>query len=318
MNPERKVVCGGLISAETLRRYPFLEEFAIHHINGAVVSAGGEEIVVKRKNVAVVLDRTVMFRGMLERAASAGAELHFRRWEGGDGYLVGADGATSSLRPLVTKQKVSYVLGVQAELPWEGEEDLVRVDFGPWSDVFFGWVIPLGNGRAHVGLGLSLERSSEAKTRLKLYGKYLGLPVERFEARLIPVSPPLRRVAKGKVFLVGDAAVHTKASTGGGIAYGFRGIDLLVEAVEKGDPSLYNRLHRVSIYPRLFLHWLVHRFYNSVDLPSLLRSVKELGLEKELSKRGSMDDPLFLLSPVFLKLIPRTFFPSGRTPPGRP
>ena len=134
------------------------------------------------------------------------------------------------------------------------------------------------------------------------------------------MSKPLKRVAKGNVVLVGDAAVHTKASTGGGLAFGLKGAELATEAIsrylgENISLEYYNTLHRRYIRSKLLLHWAIYRIYTSVNMEDIIRSIRERGLENEISKRGKMDDPSFFLSPAFLPLISRIFVPFLRTLP---
>ena len=322
-DPNRHVVCGGLVSNETLLRFSFLEEFAINRIDGAIVSAGNEELTLERRGVAWVLDRDGMFREMIESAASSGVKLKKEAWRPEKGHgkvLVGADGALSSIRPLVTEEKPTFILGYQGRASWREDDHLVRVDFGEWSPNFFGWVIPLGDGTAHVGVGLPLDRSGSAHQYLLKYANHLGVDVKNEEGRLIPVSKPLKRVSRSNVLLVGDAAVQVKASTGGGLAYGLRGAELAAKVINRylggdGDLRRYEVLHRKKILPKLKLHWFIHRLYNEVDLSELIRYLKEGGLVEELEKRGSMDDPSFFFSPRFFPLIFRTFAPFVRTLP---
>ncbi len=314
-NPKRHVVCGGLVSNETLLENPFLEEYAVHRIDGAVITAGEKELTVERRGVAWVLDRDEMFQGMIERAVAEGATLVPRAWKDNteQRVLVGADGATSSIRPLVTEERATLLLGYQAEIPWKEDDHLVRVDFGPWSDIFFGWVIPLGNGRAHAGIGLSLNTSGEARERLRSYLKFLGVKARRVrpEGRVIPVSRPLRRVVREDVLLVGDAAVHTKASTGGGIRFGLKAIHYAAPVIVRylggeGKVEEFNRIHGKELYPSLKLHWAVHRFYNSTsreELGEILEWAEESGFRERLEKEGQMDDVRSLLTPSLIVRI---------------
>ncbi len=322
-NPNRHVTCGGLVSNDTLLDFPFLEEYVINRIDGAIISAGEESITVERRGVAWVLNRDEMFRGMIESAVSSGVEVKEEVWtpEKGSGrVLVGADGALSSVRSLVTSENPTYILGYQGIARWKEDDHLVRVDFGEWGPNFFGWVIPLGDGAAHVGVGVPLERSGLAHQLLLKYANYLGVEVKKEEGRLIPVSRPLKMVARGNTLLIGDAAVHVKASTGGGLAYGLKGAATAAEVInrflgDEGKLEEYNTVHRKHFLPKLKLHWFIHRFYNEADLPNLLKQLQEGGLVEELSKKGSMDDPSFFLSLRFLPLIFRTFGPFVRTLP---
>ncbi len=298
----RHVICGGLVNRKSIRRFG-LKNYVINWVDGAIVTAGEEELEINKKRVAGVLDRDAMFRGILEEAEAAGVSVMYKTWRGErGGVLVGADGAASSLRKEVTDRRVNYILAVQART--EYDSDKVRVDFGPWSPSFFGWIIPLGDGTSHIGVGIPPSEGRGWKKYLNMYASFLQLSYWNPEARIIPISPPLWTVKRRNVYLLGDAAVQTKATTGGGITYGLSAAHLLARDILNGED--YNILHRRYIYPRLLLHWFIHKILYSLPLPLLLRWIKENYLS--VLSTADMDDPFTIMHPKLLTFIPQTFF----------
>ena len=306
-------VCGGLVSAETVRENPFMEPHVLHTINGARIHAGRETLEVWRRNVAYVIDRASMHREIIERAESAGAEIHLgERGPRGDGtVLVGADGVLSTVRRSLGLKAPAYIIGAQVDVRGEFD-DAVDVYFLPNVD-FFAWVIPTDDGHARAGLATSgdpvpLLRAFLRRLRLRRVGEIRGRP--------IPVDAPLRRVVYGNTALVGDAVPHTKATTGGGIRYGLLAARSLVNAIHgffsTGTLFPYQSYHLRQLYPRLSLHYLLRRWFGRVT-EETLRRAKDAGLDEALSRYGSMDDPFFALRPSVWWAIARTFSPFVHT-----
>ena len=278
-------------------------------INGARIHAGNETVVVERKGVAYAFDRHTLDSALLERAESAGAEVLLERRWGGEraDVVVGADGFSSSVRASLGLPAPRYVMGAIG---------FVRGSFDSFVDIyldadlapgFFAWVIPRSEKIAEIGLAVDSRHSAEVLGRLRIFARRFGFKhPEILGARPIPVDRPRPRVVFGNTLLVGDAAVQTKATTGGGISYGLLAAERLAGAVVSDDLYSYQRFHHSYIYPRLFAHWLGRKYLNNVDSEKLLRLVHDYGLEKELSLRGDMDDPFFLLSPKFPLFIFRS------------
>jgi len=304
--PGEDAVCGGLVNGRVVKRYKFLREAEVWRIDGAVIRAGGEELVVERKGVASVVDRGLMHRILIEEAQARGVKLVRSKYYRAEGPVVAADGALSIFRRYVTKKEPEYILALQGTAPW-GQENYVYVDFGPWAPGFFGWVIPTGE-QARIGIGVPLELAGRARHLLLTYAKYLGTDIKKIGGRVIPLGP-LPRVAGNNIFLVGDAAATTKATTGGGISLGLQWIDILVDNLE-GD---VNRAYRISIYPKLLLHRIMRHFILKMGAENILPVVGEM--KAFLEKRGDMDDPFSLLGAPLLKTIFRSVFRALHIPP---
>ncbi len=309
-----EAVCGGLVSAETVRENPFMEPHVLLTVNGARIHAGRETLEVLRPRVAYVLDRAALHRELIERAGSAGAEVRLgeRGPKRDAAVLIGADGVLSTVRRSLGLGTPAYVMGAQVEVRGRFD-DLVDVYFLPNID-FFAWIIPLDEKHARAGLATRGDpvpplRAFLRRLRLRRAGEIRGRP--------IPVDTPLRRVVFGTTALVGDAVPHTKATTGGGIRYGLLAARALVEATHRffstGILSPYQSFHTRYLYPRLSLHYLLRRWFGRIT-EETLRRAKDAGLADVLSRFGSMDDPFFVLNPRVWWAIARTFSPGAHIP----
>ncbi|NPA76710.1 MAG: NAD(P)-binding protein [Candidatus Diapherotrites archaeon] len=305
-------VCSGLLSSNTVKRFG-LKRVARHSVDGARIHAGSEQILVRRRNVAYVFDRAELDGYLYDLALSSGANVFLGKRIGrvpkGD-IIVGADGAGSFIRSACFKSNVRTVLGAIA---------YVRGTFDRYVDVyldpklapeFFAWLIPRGEDEAEIGLALPPRMSASLLPRLSAFARKLGFNSYVLQGvRPIVVSPPLLRVVRGNCAIVGDAAAHVKATTGGGISYGLRAADVLSTAIVHGGLDQYQRWHRSWALPRLYVHYAARKWLNHVDAEHVLRVLRERGFEYSLSKSGDMDDPLFLFSPRYLGLISQIVSP---------
>ncbi len=285
--PRKDVVCTGLVSRETLYLSTFLRKAVIQKVHGAMIEYKGEEVVVERKGVAVVLDRTGLERILHDVLEERGI-LVKGVWKEGGEVVIGADGANSSVRKLVTSRKVNTYIGAYTYIGGEG--DYVRVILEREG---FLWEVPRGSV-TEVGFFSPRRLREYYEKRIR---KRWRVSVDRY--RVIPVDKPLWRVRRRRVFLVGDAAVHTKATTGGGIHYGLLAARELVRDMEG-----YESFHRKVIYPRLLTHYLIRRLYNAVGPSPFFRLLEVF--RDSVEKRGSMDDPFSFFMPQTYVLYERT------------
>ena len=140
--------------------------------------------------------------------------------------MVGADGATSRVARRAGWPPIETVPLVQAivRFPKDYPPDTTRVWFVPDDTPYFYWLIPESPERAALGIigeghetARCLARFLEKKQMKPLEWQGARIPVYR---RWVPVK---RRVGKGEVYLVGDAAAQVKVTSVGGIVTGFRG-----------------------------------------------------------------------------------------------
>jgi geranylgeranyl reductase family protein len=252
------VQCAGLISKRALEISRAPSMVVLNRLNGAVVYAPGENILrlEGKKVYALVIDRLAFDRSLAEQAKGAGAEMicgmravkfayvpegilvETKNGEGESCFfsgrlLIGADGHNSAVarwlglhRPL---EKV-FLYAAEVLLPERG---------GRMAHIFldrclapgwFGWIFPVGDNRARVGMGCSplVAENREESPRLlfnRLIARYpllfREMKVLQNTSGVIPIGF-LRQTYAAHVLLAGDAAAHTKPVSGGGLYLGLR------------------------------------------------------------------------------------------------
>jgi digeranylgeranylglycerophospholipid reductase len=239
---EEPSACAGLISPRTLSVLGASEACVIRRIRGVTFHApgGGALSVQATSDRALVVDRSVLERELLARAAEAGADVRLGTTAAGwrDGVvrfdspggeetascavLVGADGPESQVASWAGLQAASRGLRavqVEIELPPQGAAD-VHVFVGRRvAPGFFAWSIPAQDGRFRVGLAVSHGVNPAPHVEALLAARFPeGRVVSRIEG-VIPVPPGGDIVGDG-VLLVGDAAAQVKPLSGGGLYFG--------------------------------------------------------------------------------------------------
>jgi len=246
----RPVHCAGLVSTDvfTQLKLPINDEVVINRIDGAEFFLNHDSFRIKRKDVAVVIDRE-----RFDRALGEGLNINFNtRFVGiekeGKGYLIetdkgeryadiviGAEGANSLLRKAVGfKEDIEYLRGVQFRMRYDKcDKNFVQVYL---KNPFFAWVIPEGDNIIRAGIisdnpyhdliGFLKERSIEGE----ILEKFAGVA-------------PLGKcsIQNGNLVLVGDAACQLKPLTHGGIYYGMRCAEMLVYCILQNKLGEYER-----------------------------------------------------------------------------
>ncbi len=137
--------------------------------------------------------------------------------------------------------------------------------FIPDDTPYFYWLIPESSDRG--ALGLIGEDSQETRRCLERFLEKRHFTPLAFQGARIPVYngwvPVERRLGRGSVFLVGDAAGQVKVSTVGGIVTGFRGALGVSEAILHGGRSRELRALRRELNIHLPIRRSLHRFKQS-------------------------------------------------------
>ena len=313
--------CSGLISktgADSLKLN--LESCLQNEIKGAhIYSPNGTKITIKRPGtVAYVVNRERFDQALAKTAHNKGIEINTgqklidvrknslflesnRRGELKKAeFVVGADGVNSTVRHLIgiKSDKNSFIHSVQAVCTGDFDDKMVEVYLGDYAKGFFGWVVPIDKTHAKVGLGCRLGDSISKNFEQFVSEKVKPLTIGKINSALIPYGLPLEGIQKENMAIVGDAAFHTKATSGGGVIFGMKAANILADAIaqhikSKTPMNIYEK-NLAEINRELKMHWKVRQYVNSLSneqMDKMIMKLKEKGIEEFLQMEGDMDNP---------------------------
>ncbi len=306
--------CSGLISKsglESLSPYVDYRKVQLNFITSARIISGKQEFAIRPKSeTAVLISRQGLDTLAAERFVQEGGKLQLgkkvtRNFEANS--IIGADGPASAVADYFCFPKIrSYVASMQGNFRYrcsDSHQTEVYLSSKEFPG-FFGWVIPISEEQAKIGLGVALPKHPLAYYRRFL--KSLGVsskPSYEFAA-VIPTSVR-RKTAMQKagysILLAGDAAGQVKATTGGGIFFGAQCGYLAGK--HASQPAKYESEWREKYGLDLALHRHFRTLLNfggGQPHPLFLSAAKALFFEDLLSEQGKMDRWGSMLSPSVL------------------
>lgn len=329
--------CAGLLSLSGLRslKLQLPRDVILNTVHAArIYSPSGNSLLIERgRREAVVVDRRKFDMWLAERAVDQGAimrtnaQVQSLKLEDDKvtGVLARQEGATSEYRAAIvinaegvvgrlsksvglpSLPKASKYPAYQYEmLGVEVDDDVVEMYYGRQvAPGFFAWIIPLGEGRARVGLAAF----NAAKTRLSAVIKHHSImskrlskaSIERGWGGTVLVGMPTKRTFMSGMLVAGDAAGMVKATTGGGVIFGgMTGTiagKIASSAISKKDCSerylkQYQLVWRSLFMKNLRAMYLVQRALSSLSdegMDALVKGASELGLLRAVEREGDMD-----------------------------
>ena len=330
--------CAGLVTPRTLELAGVTDGLVINEVRGGFVNSplgtrlplGGDRLR------AVVIHRQRLDQLLADAAQRAGAEL----WTGArlaglerqpntlallvnrrgrshalrTRLLIGADGAQSrvagwlGLKTCLEERLVG--LGAEAKLDTE-RQDFLEVFVGnSIAPGFFGWVIPLGGGRARIGIATGdgghpvryLGRLLESFPRM-----FAGAQLGRLYGGVIPLMRP-HRIYGDNAMLVGDAAGQVKPTSGGGIYTGLVGARhcaqvaaraLTEDDLSRRSLSRYQKAWGKQMSREFARGWDLRRIFLALDdreLDGLISIFRSQRLRRLAEQHGDIDFPSQLFS----------------------
>ncbi len=299
------VKCSGHISVtglEKMSEHINYKPAVQNSITTAHIRAGKQLFVIKNQGgpKSLVLDRAKLDAICAAAAEKEGAVLSLNskaRMPYEADCIIGADGPASSVAQAFGFPKISrFVSCFQAEFDYQCEDvHAVEVLLSEKNyPGFFGWVIPITNERARIGLGVEMPHISKRAFDGML--SEFKLEYSKCESCLSGVIPIAARAktagtfGKKKVCLVGDAAGQVKASTGGGIFFASQ--CGLLAGKNAATPEKYESQWRGAFGTDLLMHSLLHdAFARSGDggAALMLSLGKTFMFDALLSECGEMD-----------------------------
>ncbi len=309
----KPVQCAGIVSKNLAKIIKIDDKFVVNKVKGArIYSPNNEFFEVKGSEIeGFVLDREKFDRYWVEKAVDGGAELFlnhrfiennenelkFEKRNYKTDILIGADGPLSRVAECNNMLNRRFWSGLQARIKLEKDKEFVELYMGDHCKDGYGWVVPEGNGICRVGVGTTDKNIVEVFNNfLKRFNK----KIINKQSGLIPIYDPKIKIQRGNVYLVGDAAGQTKATTGGGIVVGMSASKILSDCLlnnknyEKEFKKKLGRNMRMNLIIRRSLNKFNDNKYNE-----LIKMFNKDKVKAHMCKRGDMDFP----SRFFLGLL---------------
>ncbi|MBI4448847.1 NAD(P)/FAD-dependent oxidoreductase [Candidatus Woesearchaeota archaeon] len=257
--------CTGILTSQ-LHKFLDITPVLVNTSTIARITTGRSAVDIPMRKENVIIHREEFDRHLGRMAVAAGAAIHTQHrvqetsathcvvkdiknqktfaWR--HDYLIGADGPSST----VAKQHGMWCdrqfwFGVQARAKYKNNN---VIEFYPNIGTFT-WIVP--ENEEVVRVGLLAEKNGKAifdrfcKERgITEFLTYQGGVVPRYDPKIV--------TQKGNVYLVGDAALQVKATTGGGIIQSMIAAEACAEAIMTGKS--YERLWRKRMGMDLWLH----------------------------------------------------------------
>lgn len=148
------------------------------------------------------------------------------------GTLVGADGASSAVRRLVTGRRQRVVASCEGKVPRCREDVIFSNRLGSQG---YCWYIPTGD-TANVGCMSYSEDARERREWLAEFCESLGVALPELRGAPIPTGDDVLLEAAEDVWLVGDAAGLASPIDGGGIHFALMSARMLATSLLGGEP----------------------------------------------------------------------------------
>ena len=261
--------CSGVVGIECVERYEIPESLIRSRCSTATFHAGSGRSfdLTLKDDGACVIDRVGYVQYLASEAMSAGAE-----------YLLGATVRTLDVSDQDVRVTVKHESGIeefsasavvvatgfnsqiarninlpsagsaafaaQAEIDCPDTESIEVYSGDPLPNGWFGWVVPIGNGKGLLGvLGRgSVGSPTDVYNKLadSLAHRFAAVDDSEIEIWGVPLKPA-ERTYSDRVVMVGDVAGQAKPTTGGGIYYSLRCADIaaevLIDATRASDYS---------------------------------------------------------------------------------
>jgi geranylgeranyl reductase family protein len=322
---------------------PPIDVIQNHVVGARIFSPSGHHIYVERgQQEALVVDRRKFDRWLANRALDAGTSIltgtkvkHIQ-WKNGrmsgvqtsgdeskdfsSSIVVNAEGSRCQISkqaglPVVSRSNKYPAYQVEVSGA-DVDEDIVEMYYGRGiAPGFFAWIIPLGDGRARVGLAAK----SLAKKRLMSSIRHHPVMKERLKQAsiqrnlggIVLVGMPIKKTVKDNLLVVGDAAGMVKPTTGGGVIMGGLAANvagkIVSDALANPDQSNkmldeYEGAWRSLLMRELRVMNMTQRILSSFSdkgLDSLIRDAERFRLIETIRREGDMD----MQRKVILRLI---------------
>jgi flavin-dependent dehydrogenase len=268
-NTDGEKPCGGGVTAKALRKMPWFRRWSLPHNRIdrlRLTTTDGCSSEIRLRDPLFIYSRATLDSSLRDEAVRAGARLvperavRFSR-NGGNwvvktaateyeaGFLVGADGAGSSVRAATAAKyaSVDLSLALGYYIPGLYHPDTIMASFQEGGFQGYLWSFPrVDHSSVGILCWLPAARSAELRRRVLAFIQQhypQACAESRFYAARIPClsrQTLLRQRVCGENWaLLGDAAGFADAITAEGIYFALRSAELFSESMRCGEPQSY-------------------------------------------------------------------------------
>ena len=327
------VQCAGLLSCSAFNECRVSRKSVLNTVSGATIAGDSDAFSFDAgRTMAYVVDRSLLDQEMGADAADSGADIELKTRATGidlNGHilttngirgtqniqyqiLIAADGPRATIGRMAGLSRAPvYLSGLQCDIP--GDLDQTKVTIYPnASPEFFGWAIPIGPGRARVGMcGIN-----QVKDKFKTFLSGFGSKSVQFVSGTIPLGTLERTVTEG-IMVVGDAAAFAKPTSGGGVYTGVRSARHAAEvAITACEKNQYNRVFLSEYEQRWkrdfgrelrtgFAAFRLRQHISPGDMDKVITLMSDPEIRDLIVRKGDMDRPGRLL--LNLLIHPRMY-----------
>ena len=261
------VRCAEFIPMQLLGELDCGKEFIVQPVR-SMKSVLPDKAVIDSPLPGFIINRDMLDRALAEKAVEAGAEIWTETramapdgdsvmlLKNGEkirinaGIIIGADGPHTKVGRWIGSVNRNLISAVQAKVALKEPVESTEIFFDKRFFGGYAWLFPKGN-MANVGLGIKRGRDmTDIRGILDYFIQGLRKQnritgeVKGYTAGWIPAEET-RKIVKGGVMLVGDAAGQTHPVTGAGVAQavmaGRMAGEWAAEAVKKNDPGVLSQ-----------------------------------------------------------------------------
>jgi geranylgeranyl reductase family protein len=307
----KPVHCTGIVTGELGKIIELKNEFIVNKLDKVNVYSKNSKIELPADDI--VLDRAKFDRHLARMARKNGAKIYLNhKFIGIKGQcavfankankivkfkadkIIGADGPLSEVAKsnnMFGKRK--FYVGMQARIKGKYDPNCYETYFGSICHGFLAWVVPESEEVARIGVA-SKKKTREIFRRFLDAKKVKEKNIIDYQAGPIPIYSKNIEVQRGNVFLVGDAAGHVKATTGGGIVYGFKAAVKLADCILNGKDY---KKELKGLNRKLGIHLRIRKMldkFSDKDYNKLIELLKNKRIASVL-KRHNRDNPKMLV-----------------------
>lgn len=323
----KDVVCSGVISKEAFTRYKLPETAIVGSLKDAeLYSPGGHQISYSHPEEAVVVVDRHKFDGELGKCAVQNGthmmlssrvsslsvkedlvEAEVKTPEGLEiiksKMAVIATGVSFNLQTSLGMGRPKKIIkGIQVEVRAKDVKRLQIYWGNKVSNGYFGWAIPLIDGRTRIGVMTDGNAMQGLKNILNEVGQYTNIceDIGRIKRRGISFGT-ISKSYSNRIVAVGEAAGLVKTTTGGGIYYGLISAEIASQVIQqafvKSDFSAkflskYEKLWKEEFVNEIKFGKYFHKFYSKLSdssIDALFDAAKKDGLLTFISQEGKFD-----------------------------